>query len=253
MITFKQFLIRENDEEGPEHVEAKRVAALIKRDCQHYLQEVGFDSRNPSASLMYRGIKNKAEPFQEMTARTDREPVDSSKTVHKALDDYFEKRFHFRFRSNGTFCTGSRTFATSYGHTYAIFPIGDFKYCWSPEIEDAYVFFDNSEFGLPEGWHQLDKMPSFNRDDHPDLEEEGIAYVDAPSWGKCITEYLTKHKNTYSNQDLAAAIKSRHEIMLGCTKYYALLCEGNSSHDPQFSYAKNHKVSSFADLVIDYL
>ena len=61
-----------------------------------------------------------------------RKPVSTPIEVHNFANAYFEDEFGVPFR-NGMFCTGDSTFARDYGNLYLVFPVGNFKYCWSPK------------------------------------------------------------------------------------------------------------------------
>ena len=140
MVTFKQFI---SEQDQP----LDQLADMIKRDCQPWLAEAG-------SNLIFRGMDEDyledsiwSKPIDEdvwrnnafkCKVRKDRRPKDSSDTAHKALDDLLLQKTGIPFRSAGLFCAKSSRIAGSYGHVYAVFPIGKFDYAWSPYIYDAF-------------------------------------------------------------------------------------------------------------------
>ena len=48
----------------------------------------------------------------------------------------FYRKFKWKPRSTGVFCTGDKEQAKGYGGLATVWPIGNFKYIWNPEIRD---------------------------------------------------------------------------------------------------------------------
>ena len=145
MKTFKEFL-RESDD-------ALTLADIIKRDCQPFLREA------KGAGFLMRGIKNFETPFTNVISAidekenklswgtlnkvVDRKPRHTPDKEHTVFNAWFEKEFGWKARSDGLFTfgdLGTNTTALSYyGDRHLIFPIGDFKYVWSPIVGDLYA------------------------------------------------------------------------------------------------------------------
>jgi hypothetical protein len=116
----------------------------------------------------------------------NRKPRDTHPDVHNEMNRMFNEYHGAPFR-NGLFVTGSLKEAKSYGEAIVIFPIGKFKYCWSPTITDLSDHVPggaNSVFDQEKLTEKLDKMFSLY----------------------------------YKTTDLKNAIFSENEIMLYCDK-----------------------------------
>lgn len=110
--------------------------ALIERDCSFYLKHGPHLSHKLQ---MWRGVDNVRTPFSKQTARKARLPAHTPKELHEFMNDMFQKKFGWPAR-NGTFVTWDRDTAATYGDLYAVFPIGEFKYVWSPDVQDLYSY-----------------------------------------------------------------------------------------------------------------
>ena len=153
----------------------------IKINCQPFLNEI----EDPFSLL--RGLRPTPDWAVKKTARlANRQSMSTPDWLHKELNQMFVKRFRVPFR-NAVFCTGNESQARVYGMMFAVFPIGNYKYAWSPKYRDLYQNFDN--FRVHNDQHDF------------------IKTVD-------ITSYQTTGLNE--------AIASGHEIMLYADSYYAL-------------------------------
>lgn len=155
------------------------VIALIRRECKPFLE-------HDTSRLMYRGMQSKPSHIYKQAVRSDRRPRNVDHKIHDALDAWFEEKFGFKARSETAFVTGSFADAKSYGKPYAVFPIGDFKFVWSPEIGDLF-FISHS------------------------VKPEGVASA--------------MDEIQYKTSDLEEAIDSGFEVMVKCDEYYAVPME----------------------------
>lgn len=169
------------------------IVDYLHRNCQPYLNAVG----NDLTRLMWRGVSDK---LLRSTATiqglpncsiipgkySNRRPRDSHPDAHDMLNDMFEEYHGEPFR-NGIFTTGDYIEADAYGSPVIIFPIGEFKFCWSPVIMDL-----------------SDHVPSkaAQIDDYDDLTMKLDKLV----------------RVRYQTTDLSSAILSKKEIMLYCDK-----------------------------------
>jgi hypothetical protein len=117
--------------------------------------------------------------------RKDRKPKDMDIKTHKELNKLFHKKFGWKVRSEGLFCTGNINEAGGYGYEFLVFPIGEFKYVWSPEIRDLYSFIE-------------------------EMKGEGLEYD------------LQKIVNSYKNKSMADGIKKKMEFSIKCDEYYMI-------------------------------
>lgn len=189
MKTFKQYL----------NESANEVLELIKRDCAPFLEE------SKKAGFLYRGIQPDGEDLHvndsdgkklvyiQKRVRQDRVPRDMPKPAHHALDDWFDKKFGIKARSQCVFAYGGELYPRGtikeYGDAHIIFPIGEMQYVWSPEIEDLFVSME------------ADEITS---------REDVIRLVD---------------ESGYKSTGLDEAMKFGNEIMIKCNKYYAFPAE----------------------------
>ena len=169
------------DAEPEDDSELRAAIEKIKADCKPFLRQYG-------GQLLFRGSRSISHGpttmFSKRSVRTDRRPMNTDEGIHKQMDDWFNDKFGFRARSAAIFATGNFREARGYGTVYCVFPIGDFKFAWSPKIEDLFIQLKDE--------HESD-IPGF-------LTSAG-----------------------YKDTDLASAIDSNHEVMIQCKEYYLLL------------------------------
>lgn len=195
-----------------ERVEAKKFHEILKKDCKPFLSQI---RKKP----LWRGMYQKPDSYDIRVPRQDRRPMNTEPELQKILDDIFKEKFGWKPRSSGVFVTGKRREAEKYGRSArticTIWPIGNFKFLWSPDVLDLYyilppfkgakmdfLFLKKSysrDTGYPRDW---------SKKDDPDVIE-----------GKEILKEMIH--DVYTDKNLAKAIESDYEIMLGCKKYYA--------------------------------
>jgi hypothetical protein len=213
MKTFKQFLLEDNLP-----TDAAEIAALIKRDCASFLSKSKFRSSNQSTWL-WRGtndfVKN---AFNMHTVRESRMPTDISRNLHYAIDNALKNLTGYNFRSGQIiFASGDANQAATYArdkYPSIIFPIGDFDFCWSKDVKDAYDFFDNR--GEPFGESEIRRALGLN-------PNRGGDHLDRKEWAELVSKFIEGgYSNYVFNKDLDTAIKSNVEIMIKCKSYYSL-------------------------------
>lgn len=173
----------------------------IGKHCNSFLKEAMAGGK-----FMWSGRRNVDNWFIGQV-RKDRKPVDSSQRVHKLMDDLFLRKFGFRARSNAVFCTGSTSTTSYYGNTYSIWPVGDYRFVYSPDVRDIAVELENIEdlYNQEHGGFSL-KLPKTK-------EKERDKRVDG--WVKDLM-------SSYTDKNIKNAIRSGNEIMVNCDKYVAL-------------------------------
>lgn len=80
---------------------------------------------------------DKKVEWQKFSVRSDRKPRDMPKDLHNLLDKTFLEMFGWKARSEGVFVTSGATWEGEKDSLF--FPIGKFKYIWSPRINDLYM------------------------------------------------------------------------------------------------------------------
>lgn len=239
MITFKQFILDESANADFGTLDAKTIARVIFEDCKPFLRESKFDPKNAYSTGLFRGLSRAkfgaTRPILKLSAIKNRTPSDSPIQLQQTLDRYFKEKFGYRFRADGTFCSYGEMLARDYGDAYLIFPSGEFQFCYSQTIGDAFSFFDNRiNDEEPEGLEEMSKHLGQRLED-PYLynKEQAMPY---PEWLEIVDAYLD-HANPYTVQNLRAAqhkphVGSHAEIMLGCESYYALYYPSTPSDNP---------------------
>lgn|SRR5574343_1902454 len=158
-------------------------------------------------SFLYRGSKHdEIDGILQLSRRKDRVPMSMNDKVHNTLDRLFLKKFGWKARSEGVFVTGSVKQAYFYGSTHLFFPIGKYRFIWSPTVYDL---FSDMRYGLFVMYKREKNLtPSVALDDLEDIND--------------FTNYLYDKFSVfrYTNKNLKDAITSRHEIMFDCDEYY---------------------------------
>lgn len=140
----------------------------------------------------YRGMssKHRTDQLSLIVPRRDRRPKDSSLHFHGIADEWFKVRFNVPYRSQGVFLTSRLMTASAHAatadHVMRVIPVGAYKYCWSPEVED--LLFAAKRF--------------------------------ATSPRNEIDAYL--ENSQYREVDIHDAQRSGHEVMLFCERYVAI-------------------------------
>jgi len=235
--------------------EYTEIINAIYRDCRPFIKELTKGKHN--GDLLYSG-RRKGGDIIKSTVRNNRTPMDTPLKYHRMLDKLFKKEVGFNARSNAIFCTGSVSQALDYSSkVYIIFPIGQYKYAWSPEIKDLYDqlfedfdgdwilklgegedmydeddFDDRVDYRLRKMYDKyVDELTDLDKEDEIPDEDE---YVDE-HWDKVAEEIaiemvkeakdyndklLKAVVDTYKTTNLKDALASGHEIMLNCKEYY---------------------------------
>jgi hypothetical protein len=212
MITFKQFIQEEHilKESFADELDQERrdLANDIKNDCGPFLKHFGDRSYllrgfkgAPRATKKYPLFKDFA---YKIPVRKDRKPLDTDPDLADAIDNFLEKKFGVRPRSEGLFCTGAEGIsqAEGYGDAYLIFPIGDFKIIYSKQVADLYTAIKRN------------KIPSLSK-----FEDEEHAFPSGQKYQDVINKHIAGFDYT---DEIGAALKTPNEVMVICDEYYAV-------------------------------
>ena len=238
MITFKQFITEEDKT-------VDEVVALLKKECAPYLNHI--EGHPPSVWLKRGWVAPPPGPYFHMSTRKNRKPVDMSQQMHMLLDYTLLHQQGGKFRSEGIFSCVSPITAGSYGdEVYIVLPRGEFRYCWSPEVEDAYAFFDyHKHDSTPMGLRQMEA--ALGKEFDPETTDINVG---SPEWLKFVAEYLEK-REPYISGDLDVVMNRaglhRHEVMITCESAYYVMY----NHDP--SSMQNLRDTQFAAEVLEAL
>jgi hypothetical protein len=174
----------------------KTFLKRIKNNCQPFLNESLY-------LPLYRGISNITnEKYIHKKTRENRRPKDTSVDITNFINNYFEKKFGIRFRSNHSMmAAGSYEFARTFGKPFNVFPAGEYKFCWSPKIADLFSWIITSI---------------------PIVDEDEDIFFDVFNEGNFEKATKMLDKLEYKTTDLKEAIKSKKEIMFYCKDYYGI-------------------------------
>lgn len=204
----------------------ERTIALlseITKDCKPFLKVM---SNNGNPLWIYSG-RVKHDDWYVDKVRTDRKPRDTHPEIHEDLDDMFRDVFGYPARSASMFVSGDFGVVAQYGNEYFIFPKGNFKYLWSPDIADLYVNIKSTVLftsAVSDPRFRSIKNPlllhyiTLVMNVFPDASKSEILIQAKADY----YEHLMKIVDSYSNRDYGAATQSRREIMLHCNEYIAV-------------------------------
>jgi len=177
----------------------KEILDKLKTDCKPFLKELN------KGGFLYRGTNKNFKDIEKMVPRTDRLPLGTDMDVHIFLDKLFKKKFGWKVRSEGVFVNPNVYETTQYGRPYFFFPIGKYKYVWSPDVNDLTIYIEDEmedawaeyhdEYGYEDEW---DEEPE---EDEPDEEKMMKRTVDS-----YISKGLINNK--------------RNEMAFKCKSYY---------------------------------
>jgi len=162
--------------------------------------------------------------------RKDRRPLDTITSVHRIINKWLKMVFGWKARSENVLFVEGNSIKNLTRERWrgkgelVVFPVGNFRYIWSPEIQD------------------MTGDLEINREDIEDTIS--IKWEDSPEWSGSYQEYppedwtvkerekiLKEKENSiikaleeskYTNKNMAKAIRSGNEIMINCKQYYAL-------------------------------
>lgn len=116
---------------------------IIFKDCQPYLKEM---RKNRADHFFYRGTRKRGDAITEIKPRQDRYPKDTPQDVQDYIDDFFQKKFGWRPRSQGVFTSYKDDDAKNYGSVHMFFPKGKYEYVFSPDVQDLWSYIDDNGF-----------------------------------------------------------------------------------------------------------
>jgi hypothetical protein len=165
----------------------------VIENCKEYIEILRASEKG---CFLIRGVKEDDFDIELLEHCVEyRKPRDTHIKVHNAINEHFEKQFGWRVR-NGLFTYGAKngvqSISTHYGTTYLVFPCGNFKYVYDPDIYDLFGSF--TEFQTDSS----DILKAFL---------ESIYYTDS-GLSKGMAAIITDKKSA--------------EILINCQKYYLI-------------------------------
>jgi hypothetical protein len=194
----------------------------IKKECSDIIKI--YDKSN---RVLYRGVTSNVKinnHVVKLTPRTDRKPKDTNMVIHKIFDDVLYKKFGWRPRSEGIFCTSNIFTSASYGNVVGIvFPKNGFDYVWSHKVNDFYSdIIDTVEF-------KDIMLDILNKNKTTDIKKGEYTKEQL----KYMNEIIKNTLDEYTNDYLENAVMIGNEVMIKCDYYYLLVIEDISVKDLQ--------------------
>lgn len=178
-----------------------QIIDIIRRDCQLFLLQV----QPLKLNLLYRGVAtDNSRPIIKSQGNILRHRVPSMTPPNAqiAIDDFLERETGRRWRESSVFATHDYVTTSNYGQPFAIFPIGEFEFCYSPIIYDLFITLQRS------GVKDKASIYQFN-DEDPDSVAKASKSL-----------YNTMANAAYTTSDLKSGIVAGVEIMIRCEEYY---------------------------------
>ena len=220
-----------------DNIPAARKA--IEKDCQKYLKESGgktFDERN----VLFRGKHGwDGNSLWKVRSRgRPRQPKDTPQILHRMANIAFKKEFGWPVR-DGVFTTSNSYMASDYGRVGVFYPIGNYKYVWSPDIDDFYEDVIQS-MGITT-YKRMDDFEDlyltvmkavdlhlYSGDPLRDwmVKKLGPGFQEKPELvtPKVVKEWINyeigEAIKTYTNRGLIKAISSKQEVSFNVKEYY---------------------------------
>lgn len=179
------------------------IIETIFKDCEYYISQL---RKSNAFKLLYRGTRDGTNFYKLKTSNLERgrKPKDMGKIMHDLLnDEIFRPEFGWNVR-DGIFA--SSKLLTYYGDPYLFFPVGEFKYVWSPTVQDLYEdMFDKNKLDFLY-YYVPGKL--INSSYVNDLTEEVVKIS------------IKNLQLMYQDNNFKMAVRSENEIAFKCDKYY---------------------------------
>ena len=203
-MRLQRYIMNEYDSYGLNMDRFFSLWQTLLKDCKPYLQE--FQKTKSDIFLMRAVTGNRGNTIQKKYPKVDRIPVDTPIEVHDLLNMLFKKEFGWPVR-NGVFAANEYFDGfEEYGKPFLFFPIGKYKFVWSPEIKDLWM--DVIQW----------KTEYYRRPQDIANDEEKLALWNFDR----INVFQEEVVNKYKSGDLKGAIKSGNEISFNCKSYYVV-------------------------------
>lgn len=109
----------------------REILDFVKKQCSKYLAE-------SKGNTLWRAIPRRINKYEVVQSHiSNRAPMNVPLEFHHYLNSIFEEKFGWPVR-NGTFSYSDKEKTYFYGQPYMFFPIGDYKFVWSPNVSDLF-------------------------------------------------------------------------------------------------------------------
>lgn len=177
----------------PHNIDVDEIIKMLEKDSGKYIKEL-----KKTKTFLMRGSFDfspwSGKGYTKKQARLkDRVPRNSNKHFHDYLNQLFMNKFKWPVR-NGVFAASQSV--GIYGSPALFFPIGDYKYAWSPEYKDLFNI-----------------IPSFDRSKP---KEQALEYMKKHGFDKNFKKAVA----TYKDKDLKGAMRVGQEVSFNTKGYY---------------------------------
>lgn len=203
MITFKQFITEE---------EQIDLVAFLKKNCLPACQDIAA-----AGKFLYRGMSDNSAVYknyavdgriingQIKTPRNNRAPRDTPAWAHKEIDNFFDKKFGIKLRSNSIFAYNNGAQAGGYGDLHIIIPFGKYDIYWADGVSDLTARLFPEMVGSVSG----PVVGKVDYDENPYDARNALGYM--------------LHQVDYQKGPNKEALQSgKAELMVVCERYIAL-------------------------------
>ena len=251
----------DEDDIGLDEQQIMEAAKKIKYACAPFIKN-NFNYIN-DGEYLYRGVKGSDANMDLIISgnvRTDRVPRDTPRAWHFLLDEFFLRQFGWKYRSGSIFATQQTNQASDYGAIFVIFPVGEYKICYSPMITDAFtdLISDPKSYAIVHTLKHVvsDKMvqqlvskydmddsiyPISNKNDFIDriglLFEQAASHGFQPGFKEFLIEFFLPHLKY--QETLTYSSVGQSEAMIKCGKYYGVKSVGYGSTKRQVQLFKS--------------
>ena len=196
-MRLKQYL---NEEYSIDNID--EIVDILKRECKLYINDVQRYYHN---RFLISGRKSNTF-FEKKRVRKNRKPKDTPIEIHNLMDDWFNKKFGIRFRSNSFFASFEEITTIDYGNPFIIFPIGKYSAISSSTVNDLFSEIEEESYDI------LGK--------YIDLKAEWKGLSDMYKEKILITVEKILNKANY--KDIRKGYNKMSEVMIHCKEYYIL-------------------------------
>jgi hypothetical protein len=173
---------------------------------------------NSNGCKLYRGISGDKPKSFVSSPREDRKPRDGIPFVQEIVDEWLKNHGFTALRSNSLFVTSDLGESRVYGKPYMIFPVDGFTYTWFRGMKDFSYSLYSNRLGIPVPrlfpGITAGKLSTITLQDFID---RGMTKSDIIA---CIDKYMEIANP--SNSNIEEAMFKGHEIMISCSRYYAV-------------------------------
>lgn len=218
MITFKMFLGEADEVQDAKEFFRREAGPFVKQAHGHGVFLRGTSSKAPTIARVELP-SGRVVDVGLTTVRKNRTPMNIPKEFHITTDEWMKEKFGIAGRSGSAFVLGEdgRLIAASYGeHLYAVIPKGEFKFIWSPQVEDLFDQYHNG--GI----------------------RNAISGLSGDEFKQAVIGEM--EKLDYTDSDLPGALDSENEVMLECDYLLVVNVSDIEGDDDGYGYQDGRAV-----------